>query len=230
MQVEALMDLYALVSPRASMPSTQGWAAAPTTMQALVRTVLERSPSTVVECGSGSSSVWLGYALQRSGQGRCVSLEHDAAYAEATRALLRSHGLEDVVEVRLAPLTTVRVGDESYLWYDPAALADLHDVGVVFVDGPPGGVGPLARFPALPLLEDHCADDAVFLLDDTSRPEESMVHDRWTAEHGAQHVGESTSGTGWRCVALGSRPATSVDDEMLSVTPAEPPAAAVEPV
>lgn len=201
-QVEALIDLYSLIAPRASMPSMQGWASAPTTLRALLHTVLEHRPDTVVECGSGSSSVWLGYALQKLGRGRCVSLEHDERYVDASRRLVRLHGLEDVVEVRHAPLTPVNVGGREFSWYDPTVLADLRDVGVVFVDGPPGHVGELARMPALPVLAPHCAEDAVFILDDTSRPDESEIGKTWIREFGGRAVAGGTAGTGWQVVTL----------------------------
>jgi predicted O-methyltransferase YrrM len=201
-QVEALIDLYSLVSPRNSMPSTQGWASSATTLQAVIRLILETSPDVVVECGSGSSTVWLGYALQRNGHGRCVSLEHLPEFAEATRTLVRLHGLEDVVEVRLAPLKELSIDAEPHLWYDPAAIADLEDIGVVFVDGPPGYIAPLARFPAMPVLIARCTPDATFLLDDTKRPEELRTVEEWLARLPCRQRGQSTSGTGWKAVQL----------------------------
>lgn len=201
-QVEALLDLYVVVGPSSSMPTTQGWAAAPATMRAVVRTALERAPSLVVECGSGSSSVWLGHVVRRQG-GRVVALEHRADYAERTRALVRTHGLEGVVDVRLARLTPVAVAGESYRWYDPAAWSDLRGAEMVFVDGPPGSTGPQARFPALPLLRDHCAEGAVFLLDDTARPDEREVRRRWQEEYGARPLADEVAGSGCVTVALG---------------------------
>jgi predicted O-methyltransferase YrrM len=198
-QVEALLDLYVVVAPSAPMPTTQGWAAAPATMRAVVRTALERSASLVLECGSGSSSVWLGHVVQRHG-GRVVALEHRADYVERTRGLVRTHGLEGVVDVRLAPLTPVTVAGESYSWYDPSAWADLDGVDMVFVDGPPGSTGPQARFPAVPLLRDRCVDGAVFLLDDTTRADEREVRRRWQEEYGARPIADEVAGSG--CVTV----------------------------
>ena len=51
-EIEALIDLRALVPARTTMPSTQGWAASPLTVSALVREVLETRPQLVVEAGS----------------------------------------------------------------------------------------------------------------------------------------------------------------------------------
>ncbi|MDE3719987.1 class I SAM-dependent methyltransferase [Nocardiopsis sp. N85] len=187
------------------MPPLRGWAASPDVLRVLVRHIERLRPETVVECGSGASSVWLGYALRRTGGGRLIALEHDARYAELSRALVASHGLDDIVEVRHAPFAeietdTVVVGGEERRtadrWYDLAALADLTDVGLVFVDGPPQATGLHARYPALPRLLSHCTEDVVFVLDDADREEERAVGDRWLAEHPELHRTEESAEKG----------------------------------
>jgi predicted O-methyltransferase YrrM len=205
-QVEALIDLYATTAPRIPMPSTQGWASAPTTMRALIGLVHERRPSTIVECGSGSSSIWLGHALRQLGRGRIISLEHLPEYAEATRNLVHKHGLDELVEVRLAPLKPVTLASEEFQWYDPAALQGVEGVDLIFVDGPPGDSCPMARFPALPMLKGRCNHDAVVLVDDTARPDEARAARRWIKEYGAKPLSESANGTGWRSVVIVGQP------------------------
>ncbi|MDT0300974.1 class I SAM-dependent methyltransferase [Streptomonospora wellingtoniae] len=170
------------------MPALRGWAASPDVMRLLVRLVDTNRPDLVVECGSGASSVWLGYALRRAGRGRLVALEHTERYAELSRQLVRDHRLEDIVEVRHAPLTdwsplpdtdTDGAAAEARPWYDTSAVEDLHDIGVVFVDGPPAGTAKQARYPALPVLLPRSAPDAVFVLDDAGRPDERAIGKRW---------------------------------------------------
>jgi predicted O-methyltransferase YrrM len=183
-QVEALLELRALAGADAiglPMPALRGWAASPSTLLTAVRAVLDLRPDLVVECGSGSSSVWIGHVLRRLGHGRYVALEHDAAYAEVSRAEVARHGLADLVEVRHAPLVPVTVDGAEQPWYDPAAFADLDGIGVVFVDGPPNATGPMARVPAVPLLGPRCVRGAVVVLDDAARPEERAVVDHWVA-------------------------------------------------
>jgi predicted O-methyltransferase YrrM len=192
-EIEALIDLRALIPARTTMPSTQGWAASPLTVSALVREVLDSHPRLVVEAGSGGSSVWVGYCLERNGSGRCVSLDHDAEYAAKTRADIERHGLTDYVEVVHCPLVSVDVAGETFQWYDLSKVEGLEGIDVVFVDGPPGTTGPLARYPALPLLRDRCAPGARFILDDAARPDERAIVNRWTREHGATVV-ERTPG------------------------------------
>lgn len=203
-QVEALIDLRSLLRPRAPMPPSRGWAAAPTSLLEYIGQVLERKPSMVVECGSGVSSVWVGYALESIGSGRCVALEHDPYYAEVTRREIERHGLTDWVEVRTAPLKRVAVGHEEFDWYDPSCLDDLGDIDVVFVDGPPGATGPVARYPVMPLLRDRCTTDALFILDDAARPEEKQILEMWAAS-GAELQASSPAEKGWATVRLTPR-------------------------
>lgn len=179
-QTEATLGLHALLQPRAVLPPSRGWAASPDVVLELVRIALRDRPRLVVECGSGLSSLWLGYALELVGEeGRVVSLEHDAPYAEALRARVREHGLADRVEVRDAPLVTTTVEGQEVVWYDPAALHGLDGIGLLFVDGPPAATGHHARWPAVPLLADRMAVGGRVVLDDLVRDEEKEILARW---------------------------------------------------
>jgi hypothetical protein len=178
-EVEALMQLFRDFRPRAPMPSSGRWALNPTGLLELLFLVERKQPKLVLELGSGTSSVWLGYLLQRTG-GRLVSVDHDPDYAERTRFLLRAHGLDEAAEVRLAPLRPLEIAGEAYQWYDASAFYDLSDVDLLAVDGPPGTVGPDARYPALHVLEGKLAAAASVVLDDADRPDEQRVVRRWT--------------------------------------------------
>jgi predicted O-methyltransferase YrrM len=182
-QLEAMIDLRALLGARAPLPALRGWALSPDALRLVIGEVFARQPQLIVECGSGSSSVWLGYAVQRLGTGRVVALEHDERFLTLSRDLLRAHGLDDVVEVRHAPLVPWDGRTDAPPWYDVRAVADLDKIGLLLVDGPPGTVDGAARYPALPVLLPKCVDDVLVVLDDTIRDGESAVSDRWLAEH-----------------------------------------------
>lgn len=146
---------------------------------------------TVVECGSGSSTVWLAAACRSRGRGRVVALEHDESYAAQTAAALADNGLSDLAEVRHAPLESVQLDGEPWRWYERGAWADLRAVDVLFVDGPPGVTGPLARYPALPLLAETLQDGALVVLDDTHRSDESEILSRWQQEGPRGRLGDA---------------------------------------
>jgi len=182
-RLQATQNLFALVPPRGPVPPMVGYVAAPDVLLVLVQKLLSLRPSLAVEFGSGTSTVFLALAAQQYGLDcRLVSLEHDLAYAEATRALVADHGVSHLVDIRHAPLTTTSLTDHSGPWYDPAGYADLHDIGLAFVDGPPADVGAQARYPMVPLLADRLADRCAILLDDMRRAEEGAVGKRWMAQ------------------------------------------------
>jgi predicted O-methyltransferase YrrM len=182
-QLEAMVDLRALINPKVPLPPLRGWALSPDALRLIVREISGRQPQLIVECGSGSSTVWLGYTVQRVGTGRVVALEHDERFVALSRELLRAHGLEDVVEIRYAPLVPWQGGTGAPPWYDVRAVEDLEKIGLLLVDGPPGTIGPDARYPALPVLLPKCAEGTLILLDDTVRDQETAVSDRWLAEY-----------------------------------------------
>lgn len=181
-QLEALSHLTTILGDEPPLPPLRGWALSPDAALHLVLTVMERRPSMTVEVGSGASSVLLGRAVRKLGEGRVMALEHDEEFANQTRRLIASHGLTEWVDVVSSPLIEHTVAGSTYHWYDTTALTELTDpIDVLLVDGPPTTTGPLARLPALPLLRNSLAKDAVVILDDTARPDEQEVVIRWQA-------------------------------------------------
>ena len=179
-RLQATQNLFALVSPRGPVPPLVGFVASPDVLLLLVQKFLTMRPALTLECGSGTSTLFLALAAQQHGvEGRIVSLESDLAYAEGTRALLAEHGVGHLAEVRHAPLAPTGLPDHDAPWYDRAALEDLHDIGLVFVDGPPGNTGRHARYPLVPLLADRFAPRCVIVMDDANRREERGVTERW---------------------------------------------------
>ena len=190
-QIEALLQLFQAVSPRAPMPA--GDTLNPTDLLGLVHVARERRPRLTVVLGSGPATVWLGYALAGAGSGLAhadsglagadsglagagsglagagsglVAVDHDAARAERTRARLAEHGLT-AVEVRHAPLAELSVEGRTVDWYDVDALAGLHDIDLLVVDHPPG---PDALGPALHVLGRRLAGAAAVVVDEQVAP------------------------------------------------------------
>lgn len=178
-EIEAMAQLFRDFTPRAPMPSSGDFALNPTDLLELLHLVRLRQPALVVELGSGTSTVWLAYALEQFG-GRLVSLDHDADYARRTRDMLDAHGLTAVAEVRVAPLTELTAEGRAYPWYELGRIADLRDIELLLIDGPPAATGPDARFPAMHVLENRLAAAATIVLDDVNRPDEQEAVRRWT--------------------------------------------------
>lgn len=182
-EVQALLQLVPKVPGAPPLPAVGGWALTAASLLQVWHLVEIHCPRTIVECGSGTSTLWLAYAARQVEGARVVALDHDEGYAAATRLLLAEHGLLDIAEVRHAPLREVQLGEETVSWYDTDLLADVQTVDLLLVDGPPKWTGRLARFPAVPLLRDRLAPGAVILADDATRPEEEQAIRRWRTSY-----------------------------------------------
>lgn len=187
LRLQRYADLLAPGSTR--LPGLGHWAVTPGTLVTVLDEVYARPADvTVLECGSGSSTLFVALALAERGLGgHVVALESDAVYAEATREQLRQHGVDSYATVVDAPLVEQELaGCGQRLWYDLSGLPALTGVDVLFVDGPIGGTSRLARFPALPVLGDRLNAGALVVLDDTDRVDEKEILRLW----GSRAAGE----------------------------------------
>lgn len=171
------------------MPELGGWAMTSGTLVWIVDQIATGRISTILECGSGSSTVWFALALEQRGTpGHITSLESNADYADETRARLAELGLSHRADVLTAPLANLKIkGREPQPWFDFSVLGDdITDVDLLFVDGPIGGpvkgISLEARYPALPVLADRLTDNALVILDDTDRQDERNIVEQWVAK------------------------------------------------
>ena len=202
-ELEAYLDLGERLGLRQGLPYVRHWSAGADFLTLLVNHVLARRPETIVECGSGLSTLMLARCCALNGIGRLYSLEQAPEHAVRCRAELSRYGLEARATVLDAPLRPYTLGNERHVWYDladlPAAAIDL-----LVIDGPPGRLAPLARYPALPLLFDRLAPACAIYLDDAARPDEQVILKRWQAEFPDLAVTEVHTGRG--CALLQRRP------------------------
>ena len=182
-ELQDLIWLSSRISPRRPLPLDQSWAPEHVTLNAAWEIIRQRRPKTVLELGSGLSSLVMAYALEANGIGELVSLEDGLEYAVATRNLLAEHGMEARATVIDAPLEQVVIDGQRVPWYSQSAIPAPICIDVLFVDGPSGGLFPMIRFPALPLLRRYLADDAVVIIDNANREDESAMLRRWQAAH-----------------------------------------------
>ncbi|RMG33629.1 MAG: class I SAM-dependent methyltransferase [Gammaproteobacteria bacterium] len=179
---EAYRELCDRLGFDRGIPFTEKWSAGADFLQILVDQVRERKPQRILECSSGLTTLFMARACQLAGTGRVTSLENGPAFAQATRVALEGYGLEAWAEVLDAPLVETPLGDQCWQWYDLAAL-EAGAIDMLVIDGPPGFLQPLSRYPALPRLADCLAPGALILLDDAARPDEKAIVARWIAEY-----------------------------------------------
>lgn len=158
-----------------------GWDAA----VILAREVGSTQPGTVVELGSGASSLVIGLQLRRAGRGHLVTLDHEPGYAAITRRHVTALGLDPWVTVLDAPLVEHQIGDEHYRWYElPDELLAQGHIDLLVVDGPPQktDLAGTPRYPALPMLRDQLGQGSSVFLDDANCDAERRMLDRWLRE------------------------------------------------
>lgn len=157
------------------------WAVDPFLGKVLAQQIARHKPSHIVECGSGTSTVFMAKLLDDESQGGIVTaLEHLAEYARKTEKKLNDHNIRNKAQVVHAPLEEVIVDGKQLSWYEitPDHFDD-QQIDMMVVDGPPKSTGPLARYPAAFVLQDYLADDCVIVMDDADRPDEESAAYRW---------------------------------------------------
>lgn len=180
-QIESLAQIYSRFSAtKLPMPSTGGFAIDAQALAHLISLAEERKPRRILELGSGTSTIWLGYLCREFG-GSLVTLDHLEKYLAATQTAVDRHNLNHQVEGRLAPLQKINCDGASFNWYALEALNDLSDIDMLVVDGPPAATGPQARYPSLPMLIDRLAKNATVVLDDAHRRDELKIVEEWEA-------------------------------------------------
>jgi len=180
--MQALTQLMAHFAPTAPLPLVAGWALSPSGLLYLTNAIERREVELVVECGSGTSTLWMALAMRRKGSGKVIALEHQEEYAARTRAVLEAHGVSEWAEVRVAPLISTTTPRGEFQWYDIDVDTLPGPIDILFVDGPPGTTGRYARYAALPSLAPVLAANGLIVLDDADRAEERDVLAFWLEE------------------------------------------------
>jgi predicted O-methyltransferase YrrM len=191
-------------------PALGLWAAEGDFAQLIAREI-QNGRNSIVECGSGITTLLVAAQLRLNGSGRLYTIEHDPSWIAVLDRRLANAGLRDWVEIIPAALVdqqfdTDRSESMTMSWYDTRALCAVlpEDIDLLIVDGPPVTV-PRARWPALNVLHDRLAADCVVLLDDGRRRYERQTAYRWQAEHDEMQLfwHDTVKGT-WRLVRAGN--------------------------
>jgi predicted O-methyltransferase YrrM len=184
----------------------------PSTILAVLSDIVIYARESVVECGSGNSTLYVARLLREREQGHIVTIDHDAAWAGLTRRLLESEGLDDWATVVLAPLNGG--------WYDVAALPTITSIDLLVVDGPPAFTrsAQYARAPALDHFASVLTPDSTVILDDARRRGERAVLAEWTRRHG-RHFEVQRGGYGVSAPHIGSAAAADLSHSAFPSNP-----------
>jgi predicted O-methyltransferase YrrM len=147
----------------------------------LTHLVRRHRPKLIMELGSGSSTFLFAAALRANGSGRLISVEHESEHARHTAQLLEQAGLSDWAEIVTAPLVERSIGEREFQWYDldPLLARLTEKIDLLFVDGPPGKMQSLSRYPALPVFKAQLSPQALIFVDDGGREDETRMVELW---------------------------------------------------
>jgi predicted O-methyltransferase YrrM len=138
----------------------------------------EQTKSSILECGSGLTTLLMAAVAARSGV-QIHALENNPGWHARVAGAIREFGLTNVT-VHLAPLRDFGEFD----WYD-APLGSLpNDFGLVVCDGPPAG-GRGGRRGTLPIMHEKLVPGCLIMLDDANRPAERELLEQWVRDYGA---------------------------------------------
>lgn len=181
-QLESLLSIFFTINPDLPLPDTKGWAAAPDLLKKIAEVILLEKPEYVVETGSGVSTIIIGYCLKKLGKGKLLSLEHDTKYAEINRNQISFHGLDGIATIVHAPLKEIEISGRKWLWYNTESFNIDKSIDVLIIDGPPGHVQKLSRYPAIPILYKRLNARSKIIVDDGRREDEKTIVALWEKE------------------------------------------------
>jgi hypothetical protein len=171
-----------------------GWALDAPTIDFVWSKLLEERPSTIIECGAGTSTLLFAkYANTRHDASiRVVSLEQSVKTKERVERRLSEAGLGDPVHIIAAPLSV-----QAEYQFGKSEMRDVTaPVGCdwVFVDGPAGPNG--CRTHTLLALAAYCRPSARWFLDDAFRDGELETLRQWSQNPGLSVEGIYPIGKG----------------------------------
>ena len=177
---KAMQALAALSGP--FLPWTT-FSMRPPAILAVVSDIAIHQRRTIVECGSGNSTIYAARLLaQRGSERHITTIEHDAEWEKGTSSQLERDGLAVLMTVVHAPLVKG--------WYDRSAIPQIADIDLLVVDGPPAQSADtrMARQPALAVFHPALTGDATVILDDARRRGERKVLQQWSSAFGPRFV------------------------------------------
>ena len=152
----------------------EGWSASDEYLRGCLNEALA-SEGTILECGSGLTSLAVGVVADRAGVS-VYSLEHIEEWGERVRSIAARCGIRNV-HILAAPLRDYG----EYSWYSPPPELLQYKFSLVLCDGPPGDTRG-GRYGLIPAARNSLDDRCIILLDDAIRPEEQSTARRWETE------------------------------------------------
>lgn len=144
-----------------------------------LRETLTTTDRTVLECGSGLTTLLLGVVADRQSHTH-LSLEHDSGWYERMHGTLNAEGVKNTT-VHYCPLKDY--GEFEWYGISDVGIPDEPVIDFVICDGPPAQTrGGRVGLPYV--LGSRFADGCIIAADDAHRTGEREIMSRWMSDFG----------------------------------------------
>lgn len=167
--------------PQSSIRQMNAWALAPQALAWLEEFIQLHRTRSVVELGSGQSTIALAKLQQQGIITKFLTLEHDCYWHQDTLKQLATEQRSNDAQIQHCPLQVQPVQGEPHLWYDLTQIVPFA-ADLILIDGPPHTVGQFARYPTLHQLKSFIRPGTWIVLDDYHRSQERETVKRWLQE------------------------------------------------
>lgn len=184
---EAIQDeefLKALINDVIKDPSAMylfsSWSISPASLYWLYKEIGQGPTTSILEFGSGLSTVVAAKALQGKSHSNITSIESDIEHLKRVAWVLDQLGLSENVNLVHAPITK----EQGISWYNRKIVNDALSNNIfdfAIIDGPPTSTGLNARTPAANMIKKHVRLGGQVLIDDVDRRDESELLSHFTA-------------------------------------------------
>ena len=151
----------------------------PYTLVHILNDILINNRRTIVEFGSGISTIAISYLIKQKGLNvKLISFDHDSKWQEViTSQYLKDNSSE--IQMVHAPLSITTNGiNKGQRWYDEGVVNKTlknHKLDMIIIDGPPGETNEFARYPAIGAVKKYLNEDGIVVVDDIHRPDERRL-------------------------------------------------------
>ncbi|WP_346351646.1 class I SAM-dependent methyltransferase [Oceanimonas sp. AH20CE76] len=184
-QLESLLWLQKRLKLKNQLPPLRGWPVSPDLLLKLHTYITEKKPKTIVETGSGATTLVISDALRQNGFGHLYSLEHLEFYGNQTQHNINQELLEAWGSIKISSLSKWtgehlnQDKEKPAMWYSIDTIDSIKEIDLLIVDGPPESTCPYARYPALPAMFNKLSDKAQVWMDDANRKDETEICEFW---------------------------------------------------
>jgi hypothetical protein len=184
----SMQRIHSLVAGGPYIPWSES-ALSATAVLTVLNDITVNRRSTIVECGGGVSSLFIGSLLSQQDHpgAHLYTIEHDEDWIEVLLEMLEAHRLDEWVTIISAPLSETSISWNGEPWYDTTVLESKFrgkEVDLLLVDGPPAHQSEIAysRYPAAPFFNDMLGGRCCIVLDDIDREAEREIIQQWERE------------------------------------------------